>query len=143
MNSSLFYDDNYRFQNLNVYDCVTKTTMLISACIFGECRVWSVGQLVYSCLKLDNVLLLVFTVETSCYVKIVNHSPWAMYYCWSRFLFFFCEPVFCWMYDYYKSYYYTGLKGFQIENKCKICVFVSFKTQIIYRIKCRIKTRTV
>ena len=82
MNISLFYDDNYRFQNLNVYDCVTKTTMSISACMFSECRVWSVVQLVHSCFKLDNVLLFVFTVEISCYVKIDNYSPWAMYYCW-------------------------------------------------------------
>ena len=75
MNSSLFCDDNYRFPNLNVYDCVTKTTMSISACMFSECRVGSVGQLVNSCFKLDNVLLFVFTVEITCCAKIDNYSP--------------------------------------------------------------------
>ena len=92
-------DDNCRFQNLNVYDCVTKSTMSISACMFSECQVWSVGQLVHFCFKFDNVLLFVFTVEISCYVKIDNYSPWAMYYCWP-FEILFCEPVFSVMCDF-------------------------------------------
>ena len=82
MDSNLFYDDNCRFQNLNVYYCVTKSTMSISACIFSECQVWSVGQLVHFFSKLNNVLLFIFTVAISCYVKIDNYSPWAMNYCW-------------------------------------------------------------
>ena len=124
----------------NVYDCVTKPTMWISACMFTECRVWSVGQLVHSCFKLNNVLLFVFTVEISCYVKIDNYSLLAIV---DHSRFFFCEPVFSWMCDYCTSYYYTGFKGFQIKNKCETSVFVSFKIQIIYRIYCRIKTITV
>ena len=68
--------------NLYVYDCVTKSTISISAWMCSECQVWSVGQLVHFCFKFDNVLLFVFTIEISCYVKIDNYSPWAMYYCW-------------------------------------------------------------
>ena len=111
-------DDNCRFQNLNVYDCVTKSTMSISACMFSECQVWSVGQLVHFCFKLDNVLLFVFTVEISCYVKIDNYSPWAMYYCWPFEILFLRTRLqrYLWFW-----YYYAGLKGLQIENKCYIC----------------------
>ena len=118
--------------------------MSISACMFSECRVWCVGQLVHSSFKLDNVLLFVLTVEVSCYVKIDKYSPWAAMYILLLTIrdSFLAKPspAECVI---TVSYYYTGLKGFQIVKKFKTCVFVSFKTQIIYRINCKIKTITV
>ena len=139
MDSNLFYDDNCRFQNLNVYYCVTKSTMSISACMFSECQVWSVGQLVHFFFKLNNVLLFVFTVEISCYVKIDNYSPWAMYYCWPFEILFFANPSSA------ECLILILLRGTQgisnrkyMQKKVSFCVF-----QTIYRINCRIKTITV